>query len=148
MTAASAVAAKAGAPLGGDFALVSLSDRLKPWEVVERRLRLLARADVAIGIYNPRSKARPSQLFEARDILLQEKPEATVVVIGRDIGRAEESLAVTTLGEFDPETVDMKCLVIIGSSVTQAITQAGETRVWTPRYIAADGQSVAQADGG
>ena len=132
ITAAQAAAALAGAPLGGDFACLSLSDRLKPWEVVADRLRHLSRADVAVAIYNPRSVARPDQLHAAKAVLLEERSPKTVVVLARDVGRAEESCTVTTLGDFDPDHVDMKTLVIIGSSLTR-VTASG--RVWTPRFI-------------
>ena len=132
ITAAQAAAALAGAPLGGDFACLSLSDRLKPWEIVADRLRHLSRADVAVAIYNPRSVARPDQLHAAKAVLLEERPPRTVVVLARDVGRAEESCTVTTLGDFDPDRVDMKTLVIIGSSLTRA-TATG--RVWTPRFV-------------
>ncbi|NNG40441.1 precorrin-2 C(20)-methyltransferase [Flexivirga sp. ID2601S] len=130
VTAAHAAAARAGAPLGGDHALISLSDRLKPWEVIERRLRALAHADLTIAIYNPRSASRPDQLGRAREVLLEATDEDRIVVVGRHIGREQESVTVTTLGDFDPETVDMGCLVIVGSSST-VVSSSGA--VWTPR---------------
>lgn len=132
VTAAQAAAALVGAPLGADFAIISLSDRLKPWSVVEARLRAAAAADLVIALYNPRSRSRPEQLHAAREALLAVHDAATVVVIARDVGRAEQSATVTTLGAFDPDTVDMKCLVIIGASSTR-VTPAGQ--VWTPRYV-------------
>ncbi|UIJ35195.1 precorrin-2 C(20)-methyltransferase [Allobranchiibius sp. GilTou73] len=133
LTAAQAAAALVGAPLGADFAVMSLSDRLKPWSVLEARLRAAAAADLVIALYNPRSRSRPDQLHTARAALLDVKSADTVVVIARDVGRAKESAVVTTLGEFDPETVDMKCLVIIGASSTR-VTPGGQ--VWTPRSVA------------
>ncbi|GAB3622454.1 precorrin-2 C(20)-methyltransferase [Mariniluteicoccus endophyticus] len=132
LSAFQVVAAKAGAPMGADFAVISLSDRLKPWDVVADRLRHAALADLVIAIYNPRSRARPTQLADARAVLLEVRDPDTVVVVGRDVGRAEESLTVTTLADLDPETVDMKCLVMIGASATR-ITGAGQ--VWTPRFV-------------
>ena len=132
VTAAQAVAARAGAPMGADFAVMSLSDRLKPWSVIEDRLRHISRADLVLALYNPRSKARPEQLFAARDILLEERGPETVVVVGRDVGRAEESLQVTSLGAWDPAEVDMKCLVMIGARSTR-VTPGGQ--VWTPRFV-------------
>jgi len=132
LTAAQAVAARAGAPLGGDFAIMSLSDRLKPWEVVERRLRAAAAADLVVALYNPASRSRTEQVARARQILLEERDPATVVVIGRDVGRAEESLTVTTLEALDPSAIDMKCLVVVCASNTR-VTQAGQ--VWTPRFV-------------
>ncbi len=134
VTAAQAVAARAGAPLGGDFAIMSLSDRLKPWPVIEQRLRAVAAADLVLAIYNPASRSRTTQVEQARDLLLSERAPDTVVVVGRDVGRAEESLTVTTLVELDPATIDMKCLLIIGASGTR-VTRRGD--VWTPRFVPA-----------
>lgn len=134
VSAVQAVAARAGAPIGGDFAVVNLSDRLKPWSVLEDRLQALAEADLVIALYNPASRARAEQIGWARDILLKVHDPQTVVVVGRDIGRTEESLTVTTLGDLDPSTIDMKCLVIVGSSATR-VSASG--RVWTPRFVKA-----------
>lgn len=131
VSAVQAVAARAGAPVGGDFAVVSLSDRLKPWEVVERRLRAIADADLVLAIYNPASRSRTEQIATARHVLLEHRHPDTVVVVGRDVGRAEESLTVTTLGELDPATIDMKCLLIVGASATRV----GPAGVWTPRWV-------------
>lgn len=131
VSAVQAVAARAGAPIGGDFAVVSLSDRLKPWQVIERRLRAVAEADMVLAIYNPASRSRTEQIATARHVLLEHRRPETVVVVGRDIGRARESLTVTTLGDLDPTTIDMKCLLIIGAESTRA-SRAG---VWTPRYV-------------
>ncbi|WP_222262444.1 precorrin-2 C(20)-methyltransferase [Modestobacter marinus] len=130
LTAAQAVASRVGAPLGHDFAVISLSDVLKPWDVVVDRLRHAAAADLVIALYNPRSKARPHQLGEALEALLEVRKPETVVVVGRDVGGPEESLTVTTLGDLDPDTVDMRCLVLIGSTQTR-VTPSG--RVFTSR---------------
>jgi precorrin-2 C20-methyltransferase / precorrin-3B C17-methyltransferase len=130
VTAAQAVAARAGAPLGADYAVLSLSDRLKPWELVARRLRAAAEADLVLALYNPASRSRDWQVAAARDLLLEVRGPETVVVVGRDVGRSEESVVVTTLGALDPAAVDMKTLLIIGSSATR-VTAAGQ--VWTPR---------------
>ena len=132
VSAVQAVAARAGAPVGADFAVMSLSDRLKPWSVVEDRLRAVAAADLVLAIYNPASRSRTEQIGLARDVLLEQRKPDTVVVVGRDVGRAEESLTVTTLGELDPASIDMKCLVIVGASSTR-VTAAGQA--WTPRYV-------------
>ena len=130
LSAVQAVAARAGAPIGGDFAVLSLSDRLKPWPVIEKRLRAVAEADLVLAIYNPASRSRTTQVADAQRVLLEHRSPDTVVVVGRDVGRAEESLTVTTLGDLDPATIDMKCLIIVGSSTTR-VTSSG--RVWTPR---------------
>lgn len=131
VSAAQAVAAAAGAPIGADFAVLSLSDRLKPWEVIESRLRAIADADLVLAIYNPASRARPDQIALARKVLLEHRDPQTVVVVGRDIGRESEALTVTTLGELDTDTIDMKCLVLVGASSTR-VTGG---RVWTPRWV-------------
>lgn len=132
VSAVQAVAALAGAPLGADFAVLSLSDRLKPWSVIEQRLRAVADADLILAIYNPASRSRPDQIKLAREILLEHRCADTVVVVGRDVGRAEESLTVTTLGEFDTDAVDMKSLVLVGASSTRGTPKG---RVWTPRWV-------------
>jgi precorrin-2 C20-methyltransferase/precorrin-3B C17-methyltransferase len=130
VSAVQAVAARAGAPIGADFAVVSLSDRLKPWPVIERRLRAIAEADLVLAIYNPASRSRTEQIAVARRLLLEHRKPDTVVIVGRDIGRPDESLTVTTLAELDPATIDMKCLLIVGAESTR-ISRAG---VWTPRF--------------
>ena len=131
VSAVQAVAARAGAPVGADFAVMSLSDRLKPWEVVEKRLRAVAEADLVLALYNPASRSRTEQVATARQVLLEHKSPDTVVVVGRDVGRAGEALTVTTLGELDPTTIDMKCLLIVGATSTR-VSPAG---VWTPRFV-------------
>ncbi|MDR7087973.1 precorrin-2 C20-methyltransferase/precorrin-3B C17-methyltransferase [Aeromicrobium panaciterrae] len=131
VSAVQAVAARAGAPIGGDFAVMSLSDRLKPWSLIEQRLRAVAEADLVLAIYNPASRSRTTQVAEAQTILLEHRSGDTVVVVGRDVGRDEESLTVTTLEKLDPDSIDMKCLLIVGASGTRT-TSAGQ--VWTPRF--------------
>jgi precorrin-2 C20-methyltransferase / precorrin-3B C17-methyltransferase len=133
VSAVQAVAARAGAPIGGDFAVMSLSDRLKPWSVIERRLAAVAEADLVLAIYNPASRSRTHQVVEAQKVLLEHRSPDTVVVVGRDVGRAEESLTVTTLAGLDAATIDMKCLLIVGSTGTR-VTPGGA--VWTSRAVA------------
>jgi precorrin-2 C20-methyltransferase len=130
ITAAQAVAARAGAPLGHDFCVISLSDLLKPWDVIADRLTAAARADLVIAIYNPASRHRTWQLPAARDLLLRHRAPDTPVVIGRDVGGPEETVTVTTLADLDPAKVDMRCLLIIGSSTTRVTAQG---TVYTPR---------------
>ncbi|MBP2369102.1 precorrin-2 C(20)-methyltransferase [Pseudonocardia parietis] len=134
LSAAQAVSAAVGAPLGHDHAMISLSDRLKPWDVVAGRLRAAAAADLAIAIYNPRSKARPWQVGAARDVLLEHRAPGTPVVLGRDVGGSGQRITVTTLGELDPELVDMRTLVIVGSSTTRVVERGGGPIVFTPRH--------------
>lgn len=134
LTAAQAVAAQVGAPLGHDYAVLSLSDRLKPWAVVAQRLEAAARADLVIAIYNPASQTRRAQLDEARELLLRHRAPATPVVLGRAVGSAEQEILVTTLGELDSASVDMRCLLIVGSSQTIVVAgPGGRPRVFTPR---------------
>ncbi|MGP3961153.1 precorrin-3B C(17)-methyltransferase [Nonomuraea sp. 3N208] len=130
LTAAQAVASRVGAPLGHDYCVLSLSDLLKPWEVVADRLTAAARADLVLAIYNPASRSRTWQVAAARDLLLEHRDATTPVVIGRNVGGEQESVTVTTLGELDPAQVDMRCLLIVGSSTTR-ITDRGV--VYTPR---------------
>lgn len=133
LTAANAVASRVGAPLGHDYAMISLSDRLKPWDVVVQRLSAVAAADMAIAIYNPASSQRRWQVGAMRDVLLAHRPPETPVVLGRDVGGPTESVRVITLGALDPDEVDMRTLLIIGASTTTAFDTAEGTRVFTAR---------------
>lgn len=135
VSAALAAAAKIGAPLGHDFCLISLSDNLKPWPVITNRLMHAAAADFAMAFYNPISKARPWQLGEAIEILRRYRSAQTPIVLGRDIGRPAESLRVTTLGDLAPDQVDMRTVVIVGSSMTKLVHRPdGGVFVYTPRW--------------
>ncbi|MFC4376471.1 precorrin-2 C(20)-methyltransferase [Nocardia halotolerans] len=133
LTAANAVASRVGAPLGHDYAMISLSDRLKPWEVVAQRLAAVAAADMAIAVYNPASSQRRWQVGAMRDVLLAHRKPDTPVVLGRDVGGPTETVRVSTLGELDPDEVDMRTLLIIGSSTTTAFDTPAGTRVFTAR---------------
>ncbi|MFG2330040.1 precorrin-2 C(20)-methyltransferase [Streptomyces sp. NPDC048604] len=134
VTAANAAAAAAGAPLGHDYATISLSDRLKPWDVIARRLRAAAEADLVLALYNPGSKSRTHQVAAARELLLELRSPETPVVVARDVGGPEESLRVVTLKTLEPSEVDMRTLLLIGSSQTRAVERAdGRTITWTPR---------------
>src|SRR5262249_52134074 len=118
LTAANAVASRVGAPLGHDYAMISLSDRLKPWEVVAQRLSTVAAADMAIAIYNPASTQRTWQVAAMRDLLLEHRKPDTPVVVGRDVGGPTESVQVVALADLDAAAVDMRTLLIIGASTT------------------------------
>jgi precorrin-3B C17-methyltransferase len=133
ITAMLAVAARAGAPLGHDFCALSLSDNLKSWEVIERRLDAAADAGFVIALYNPVSRARPWQLASALDRLRRHLPGATPIVFGRAVGRSEEAVMVTTLHEADVTAADMATLVIVGSRSTRVIARPGRPLVYTPR---------------
>ncbi|MFM0339695.1 precorrin-3B C(17)-methyltransferase [Paraburkholderia fungorum] len=136
VSAAMATAAQAGAPLGHDFCMLSLSDNLKPWTIIEKRLRHAAEADLVMAFYNPISRARPWQLDKALDIVREFRVPATQVVLGRDIGRPGSTLLTITLGELRSCDVDMRTMVIVGSSTTRAFARSGETGTWvyTPRW--------------
>ncbi|MGO3325855.1 SAM-dependent methyltransferase, partial [Gordonia sp. (in: high G+C Gram-positive bacteria)] len=134
VSAAHAVAAAAGAPLGHDFAVISLSDLLKPGAVIEDRLRHAIAADLAVAIYNPASSKRTEQIHRLKQILAESVPADRVVIQGRDVGGLGERLTVTTAGDFDPSTVDMRTLVIIGSSTTVAARRPAGDLVFTPRH--------------
>jgi cobalt-precorrin 5A hydrolase/precorrin-3B C17-methyltransferase len=135
VSASLATAAQAGAPLGHDFCVMSLSDNLKPWSIIEKRLDLAAEADLALAFYNPISRARPWQLGRALEIVAQHRSAETPVVLGRDIGRPGQTLRTTTLGALTPEQVDMRTMVLIGSSTTCTFARAsGGDWVYTPRW--------------
>lgn len=135
VSASLATAAQAGAPLGHDFCVMSLSDNLKPWSIIEKRLDLAAEADLALAFYNPISRARPWQLGRALEIVAQHRVPQTPVVLGRDIGRPGQTLRVTTLGALTPEQVDMRTMVLIGSSTTCTFPRTeGGGWVYTPRW--------------
>lgn len=138
VTAMQAAAARLGAPLGHDFCAISLSDNLKPWAIVERRLRAACEGDFAIALYNPASRARPTRITQAFDLLRRLKARATPVAFARAVGRADEALTLTTLGEADPGLADMATLIVVGSSETRFIARDGG-RKWmlTPRAYGA-----------
>ncbi|NTY37334.1 precorrin-3B C(17)-methyltransferase [Burkholderia diffusa] len=135
ISASLATAAQAGAPLGHDFCAISLSDNLKPWDVIETRLRHAAQADLVMAFYNPISRARPWQLDRALDVVRAHRAADTVVVLGRDIGRPGATLATTTLGALRSDQVDMRTMVIVGSSTTRRFAiDGGREWVYTPRW--------------
>jgi len=137
ITAMLAVAAKIGAPLGHDFCALSLSDNLKPWELIERRLDAAAGAGFAIALYNPVSRARPWQLGKALERLRLHLLPTTAVVFGRAVGRTDERVSVTTLAAAAATDADMATLVIVGSPETRVIARPGKSPlVYTPRAAA------------
>ena len=136
VTAMLAVAARIGAPLGHDFCAISLSDNLKPWEIIEKRLRMVSEAGLVIALYNPISKARPWQLGRAFEILRETLPAETPIVFGRAAGRPDERMLVMPLGEADAERADMATCVVIGSPETRIISRPGLPElVYTPRFL-------------
>jgi precorrin-3B C17-methyltransferase len=134
ITAMLAVAGRAGAPLGHDFCALSLSDNLKPWELIERRLDAAADAGFVIALYNPVSRARPWQLGKAFALLARHLPGDTPVIFGRAIGRPDESLSIATLASAPGVAADMASLIIVGSRETRVIARPGlSPLVYTPR---------------
>jgi cobalt-precorrin 5A hydrolase/precorrin-3B C17-methyltransferase len=135
VSASLATAAQAGAPLGHDFCVLSLSDNLKPWDIIEKRLDLASQADLALAFYNPISRSRPWQLGRALEIVARHRTAQTPVVLGRDIGRPGQTLRVTTLGQLTPDQVDMRTMVLVGSSTTCVFARpGGGDWVYTPRW--------------
>src|SRR4029079_14662064 len=127
-------AARAGAPLGHDFCAVSLSDNLKPWELIERRLDAASGAGFVTALYNPISRARPWQLGKAFECLARHLPASTPVIFGRAIGRPDEKISVCTLDRADPSAADMATLIIVGSPQTRIVERPGlEPLIYTPR---------------
>ncbi len=134
LSAMQAAAARAGAPLGHDFCVISLSDQLKPWDVIARRLEAAGAADLAVALYNPASRARREGLERAFEILRRHRAPETPVVVGRAVGSPEESVSVAPLSDVDLDAVDMRTVLIVGSSTTRAIEDGTRTtRVYTPR---------------
>jgi precorrin-3B C17-methyltransferase len=133
VTAMLAAAARVGAPLGHDFAAVSLSDNLKPWDVVLTRLRLAAEADFVLALYNVASRARPHRLTEAFAALGEIRAAETPVVFARAVGRPDEAMTITSLGKAAGVAADMATLVIVGSSETRIIERPVGPAVYTPR---------------
>ena len=136
ITAMLAVAARIGAPLGHDFCALSLSDNLKPWNLVERRLNAAAGAGFVIALYNPVSRARPWQFGAAIELLRRHLPPSTPVVFGHAVTRPGEQINVTTLDRADASHADMATLVIVGSRETRVVTRPGKPPlVYTPRAV-------------
>jgi precorrin-3B C17-methyltransferase len=138
ISAMQAAAARLGAPLGHDFCAISLSDNLKPWAIIERRLRAAAEGDFVIALYNPASKARPERIHDAFALLRDAKSAKTPVAFARSVGRDDEKIVLTTLREADPAIADMSTLVMIGSSETRFIDRPGKAPwLLTPRSYGA-----------
>ena len=135
VTAMLAAASRVGAPLGADFAAISLSDNLKPWALIERRLRLTSEADMALALYNPASQARGGGAARAFGVLKECRAAVTPVVLASAVGRPDESIAIRHLGDCDGVGVDMRTLIIIGSSATRIVARPGRTPlVYTERF--------------
>jgi len=136
ITAMLAAAARAGAPLGHDFCAINLSDNLKPWPLIERRLRLAAQADFAMAFYNPRSRSRPEGFGRALAILREECGEDRLILFARAVSTPEETLRIVPLSEATAQMADMRTMVIVGSSRTRLISRSGPPILYTPRSAA------------
>lgn len=132
ITAMLAAAAAIGAPLGHDFAAINLSDNLKPWSLIEKRLQLVGEAGLAMAFYNPRSKSRPHQFARALEILREACGEDTLITFARDVTKPGQELLTLPLKEATPEMADMRTMVIVGNRDTRRIGNY----VYTPRYAA------------
>ena len=135
ITAMLAAAARAGAPLGHDFCTINLSDNMKPWSLIERRLRLAADADFAMAFYNPRSATRPEGFARTLEVLKQACGDARPVIFARNVSLPDETIRVVPLTETTPDLADMRTVVIVGSSQTRVIARDGTPYVYTPRSV-------------
>jgi precorrin-3B C17-methyltransferase len=141
ITAMLAVAARAGAPLGHDFCAISLSDNLKPWALVEKRLRAAAGAGFVIALYNPVSRSRPWQLGRAFELLREVLPAETPIIFGRAAGRPDERIATIPLASANSDMADMATCIIVGSPETRIVERPGRAPlVYTPRFSATASQ--------
>jgi precorrin-3B C17-methyltransferase len=137
ITAMLAASARAGAPLGHDFCAINLSDNLKPWALIEKRLRLAAEADFAMAFYNPRSKARPNGFARVLELLLDVCGPDRPILFARAVSTPEEALRIVPLGDARPDMADMRTMVILGSSQTRWIEGAARPILYTPRSVGA-----------
>jgi precorrin-3B C17-methyltransferase len=136
ITAMLAASARLGAMLGNDFCAINLSDNLKPWALIEKRLAAASEADFVIALYNPASNARPEQIQRAFSLLRERRPGDTIVVFAKAIGRSDEEVTVSTLGQADPALADMRTLLLIGASTTRTVARAnGGAWLYSPRSL-------------
>lgn len=133
ITAMLAASARAGAPLGHDFCAINLSDNLKPWALIEKRIRLAAEADFAMAFYNPRSRARPESFARALEVLLEACGSGRPILFARAVSTPQEDLRIVPLEKARPEMADMRTVVIVGSSRTRLIDRPSGPILYTPR---------------
>jgi precorrin-3B C17-methyltransferase len=136
ITAMLAASARAGAPLGHDFCAINLSDNLKPWSIIEKRLRLAAEADFAMAFYNPRSKSRPEGFERTLEILKDACGDDRPVIFARNVSRPDETIKIVPLSQTTPDMADMRTMVLVGSSQTRVIEREIGPIVYTPRSLA------------
>lgn len=135
ITAMLAASARAGAPLGHDFCAINLSDNLKPWDLIEKRLRLAAEADFAMAFYNPRSKSRPEGFEKTLEILKDACGDDRPVIFARNVSRDDETLKVVPLSQTTADMADMRTMVLVGSSTTRIIKRDQGDIIYTPRSV-------------
>lgn len=135
ITAMLAAAARAGAPLGHDFCAINLSDNMKPWALIEQRLRLAVQGDFAMAFYNPRSASRPEGFGRALALLQAQCADARPIIFARNVSLPDEVIRVVPLDQARPEMADMRTVVILGSSRTRVIDTDHGPRVYTPRSV-------------
>lgn len=135
ITAMLAAAARAGAPLGHDFCAINLSDNLKPWAVIENRLRLAVQADFAMAFYNPRSKSRPEGFVRTLEVLKEAAGDNRPVIFARNVSQDDEQIKVVALQDTTPDMADMRTVVIVGSSRTRIIETGAAPIVYSPRSV-------------
>ena len=135
ITAMLAASARAGAPLGHDFCAINLSDNLKPWTLIEKRLRLAAEADFAMAFYNPRSKSRPEGFERTLEILKDACGDDRPVIFARNVSRPDETIKIVPLSQTKPDMADMRTMVLVGSSQTRIIERDIGPIVYTPRSV-------------
>ena len=133
ITAMLAAAARAGAPLGHDFCVINLSNNLKPWDVIEKRLKLAIEADFAMAFYNPRSKSRPAEFEKTLHLLKTHCQDDRPIIFARAVSTDEEVIKIVPLSQTTPDMADMRTVVIVGSSQTRILDQAHKQWVYTPR---------------
>ena len=138
ITAMLAAAAAAGAPLGHDFCAINLSDNLKPWHLIEKRLRLAAEADFAMAFYNPRSKSRPEGFARTLTILREACEPTRLITFAHAVSTPDQALTTVKLADATPDMADMRTVVLVGSSQTRIIERAGAPIVYTPRSVAVE----------
>ena len=138
ITAMLAAAAAAGAPLGHDFCAINLSDNLKPFEVIEKRVRLAIDADFSMAFYNPRSSSRPHGFRRIIEVLRETCEDTRLVIFARAVSSDDQKIAAVALKDVTDDMADMRTVVIVGSSQTRTIATPSGPRIYTPRHYPSD----------
>jgi precorrin-3B C17-methyltransferase len=135
ITAMLAAAAACGAPLGHDFCAINLSDNMKPWALIDKRLRLAAEADFAMAFYNPRSKSRPEGFGKALKALQEACGDARPMIFARNVSRPDQTIKIVPLTDVTEDMADMRTVVLLGNSQTRLIERDGAPLIYTPRSV-------------